>query len=90
MPHKPGRLSLKRQKRFDIDYQNQSSIQASRQVSLIGGEAPSYPNLTINVDGCAKVNPGPAGAGDLSRDCNGEQVAGLVENIGVPSGMKGN
>ena len=44
--------------------------------------------ITLNTDGAAKGNPGPAGAGGVLRGDQGEWIAGFSENLGYCSSVK--
>ncbi|MCF8034478.1 MAG: ribonuclease HI family protein [Desulfarculaceae bacterium] len=45
--------------------------------------SPSGPSLTLQADGGSRGNPGPAGAGAVLYDSQGQEVAGLSRYLGV-------
>ncbi|KAK9274140.1 hypothetical protein L1049_018954 [Liquidambar formosana] len=41
----------------------------------------------LNTDGSSLGNPGPAGAGELIRDHNGQWIVGFIQNVGRSTSM---
>lgn len=58
------------------------STKATRSLQYICWDPPRAGLVKLNIDGCAKGNPGQAGAGGVFRDSNGGWLFGFARNIG--------